>query len=152
MSDRPFWESKTLDQMSDAEWESLCDGCGRCCMNKLEDEDTGEVVFTRVACKLLDTETCRCSDYDDRFTHVPDCLTVKPLDEQKISWLPSSCAYRLLSEGKALEKWHPLVSGRAESVQDAGISMAHLCLSETYVPLEDFFSHVVYLENIENDG
>ncbi|MFK8083704.1 MAG: YcgN family cysteine cluster protein [Granulosicoccus sp.] len=147
MPEQPFWEVKSLDDMSDAEWESLCDGCGRCCMNKLEDEDTGEVVFTRVACKLLDTRTCRCSDYADRFTHVPDCLTVKPLDKQKLSWLPETCAYRLLSEGRALENWHPLVSGSMETVQQAGISMGHLCVSETNVPAEEFFSHIVYWDD-----
>lgn len=149
MAKQPFWQIKSLDEMTDSEWESLCDGCGRCCMNKLEDEDTGEVVFTRVSCKLLDTQTCRCSNYGDRFTHVPDCLTVKPLDAQKLSWLPDTCAYRLLSEGKALENWHPLISGTAESVQDAGISMAHLCLSESYVPVEDFFSHIIRWETNE---
>lgn len=138
--------------MSDEEWESLCDGCGRCCMNKLEDEDSGEVVFTRVACKLLDTRNCRCSDYANRFDHVPDCLTVKPLNAQKLSWLPSTCAYRLLSEGRALENWHPLVSGTTETVQQAGISMAHLCLSETHVPVEDFFSHIIHLEDDETDS
>lgn len=147
----PFWEVKSLDEMSDTEWESLCDGCGRCCLHKLEDEDSGEVVFTRVSCKLLDTETCRCSDYGNRFEHVPDCLTIKPLDRQKLSWLPDTCAYRLLSEGRPLENWHPLVSGRADSVRDAGISMAHLCLNETYVPLEDLFTHVICWED-EDSG
>jgi len=145
-STQPFWQTKTLDEMSEAEWESLCDGCGRCCMNKLEDEDTGNIAFTRVACKLLDTRTCRCSDYANRFAHVPDCLSIKPLDAQKLSWLPDTCAYRLLSEGRPLENWHPLISGTAESVQEAGISMAELCISETYVPLEDFFSHIVRWE------
>lgn len=143
-AEKRFWEIKSLDQMSDAEWESLCDGCGRCCLHKLEDEDTGDVHFTRVACKLLDTATCRCSSYPDRFKYVPDCLTIKPLDEQKLSWLPESCAYRLLSEGKALENWHPLVSETSESVHSAGISMAHLCISETYVPMEEYFQHVIH--------
>jgi len=144
---QPFWQIKKLHEMDDTEWESLCDGCGRCCMNKLEDEDTGDILFTRVSCKLLDTETCQCSNYANRFKHVPDCLTVKPLDAQKLSWLPASCAYRLLSEGKPLKNWHPLVSGTTESVLEAGISMAHLCLSETYIPIEDFISHVVSIED-----
>ena len=147
MSKPPFWETKSLDEMSDAEWESLCDGCGRCCMHKLEDEDTGDVHFTRVSCHMLDTESCQCSDYANRFEHVSDCLTVKPLDKQKLSWLPASCAYRLISEGKPLEKWHPLVSGTADSVHLAGISMAQLCISETYVPLEQFGEHIIQLDD-----
>ena len=147
MSEQPFWEVKLLDEMSDAEWESLCDGCGRCCLHKLEDEDTGDVHFTRVSCKLLDTETCRCSDYANRFEQVPDCLTIKPLDAQKLSWLPPSCAYRLVSQGMPLEKWHPLVSGSRDTVHEAGISMAHLCLSETYVPLADFIHQVIEFDD-----
>ena len=143
MAEQPFWQVKTLDQMTDEEWESLCDGCGRCCMNKLEDEDSGEVHFTRVACVLLDTETCRCSDYPARFDKVPDCLAVRPIDEQKLSWLPPSCAYRLLSEGKSLHNWHPLISGTQASVQQAGISMVGHCVSETFVPVADFISHVI---------
>lgn len=141
---KPFWEAKSLDQMNDEEWESLCDGCGRCCLHKLEDEDTAEVHFTRVACKLLDTQSCRCSNYANRFEHVPDCLTIKPLDDQKLNWLPESCAYRRLSEGRALENWHPLVSKMSESVHMAGISVAHLCISENYVPLDDYFEHVIH--------
>jgi len=144
--DVPFWHSKLLDEMTDAEWESLCDGCGRCCLHKLEDEDTGELHFTRVSCRLLDTESCRCSDYANRFAQVPDCLTIKPLDAQKLSWLPSTCAYRLVSEGKALEKWHPLVSGSPNSVIEAGVSMAHLCISETVVPLHEFEHHIIVLD------
>ena len=149
--DKPFWLTKSLGEMSEPEWESLCDGCGRCCMNKLEDEDTGEVVFTRVSCKMLDTATCRCSDYSNRFQHVPDCISVRPLDEQKLSWLPSSCAYRLLSEGKPLEKWHPLVSGRADSVFESGISMQHLCLNETSVPFDELIRHVIVWGDDSND-
>lgn len=138
-----FWQTKSLDQMSDQEWESLCDGCARCCLHKLEDEDTEEVVFTRVACQLLDTQSCRCSDYSNRFAKVPDCLTIKPLDIQKLSWLPDTCAYRLLSEGKELLSWHPLISGRPDSVIEAGISMSEQCISETYVPLTEFDQHII---------
>lgn len=147
MAEQPFWEVKSLDEMSDPEWELLCDGCGRCCLHKLEDEDTAEVHFTRVSCKLLDNDTCRCSNYEDRFTHVPDCLTIKPLDAQKLSWLPASCAYRLLSEGKPLEKWHPLISGTPESVHEAGISMANQSISETFVPLADFIHHLIDIDD-----
>lgn len=137
--------------MSDEQWESLCDGCARCCLNKLEDEDTGEVVYTRVSCKLLDTQTCRCSDYHNRFDHVPDCISVRPLDAQKLSWLPSTCAYRRLSENKPLESWHPLISGTSESVHEAGISMSESCLSEQYVPVAEIIRHIVYLDNIDSD-
>ena len=115
MTDTPFWKRKTLEQMTKAEWESLCDGCARCCLNKLEEEDTGKLFFTDVACKLLDHETCRCKDYAHRTSLVPECLNVR---EQlgKLHWLPSTCAYRLLAEGRELAPWHPLVSGRAESI------------------------------------
>ena len=111
-----FWETTSLNDMTDAQWESLCDGCGRCCLQKLEDEDSGEVHFTRVSCKLLDTDSCRCTNYSKRFSHVPDCLSLRPLTEEKISWLPDSCAYAKLSLGKPLESWHPLISGDPESV------------------------------------
>ncbi len=150
-TEKPFWQVKSLDEMSDVEWESLCDGCGRCCMNKLEDEDTGEVVFTRVSCKMLNTATCRCSDYANRFQHVPDCMSVRPLNEQKLSWLPPSCAYRLISEGKPLEKWHPLVSGSSETVFEAGITMQHLCINETSVAFEELIHHVIFWEDDDSD-
>lgn len=141
-SDR-FWEHKTLDEMSDAEWESLCDGCGRCCLHKLEDEDTGEVHYTDVACKLLDTESCRCSQYETRFDHVPDCVSVRPLDEQKISWLPKSCAYVKLATGEPLAEWHPLLSGNPSSVQMAGISISGRCQCETKVPVSEWQEHLI---------
>ena len=100
-----FWETTPLEDMSDAQWESLCDGCGRCCLQKLEDEDTREVHFTRVSCKLLDTESCRCINYAERFQEVPHCLSLRPLSAEKIAWLPESCAYAKLSCGKSLEAW-----------------------------------------------
>ena len=143
MSDQPFWETKTLDDMSDAEWESLCDGCGRCCLQKLQDEDTDEVHFTDIACKLLDTDSCRCSNYKNRFKEVPDCLSVRPLSEEKISWLPSTCAYRRLASGQELASWHPLISGNALSVVQAGISVSGRCVSETTVPLVEWPSHLI---------
>jgi len=114
-----FWEKLSLEQMSDSQWESLCDGCGRCCLHKLEDEDTREVFYTRVSCELLDTETCLCTDYSNRLSRVPDCLTIRPMTEQKRNWLPKSCAYRKLAEGEPLESWHPLISGTRESVKSA---------------------------------
>ena len=126
----PFWKQKTLEQMSHEEWESLCDGCALCCMHKIEDEDTGELFYTDIACKLLDLQTCRCSDYSNRVKKVPDCLHLTVHETAAFQWLPSTCAYRLIAEGKELREWHPLISGRAESVHEAGISMLGQAVSE----------------------
>jgi uncharacterized protein len=136
----PFWKTKTLAEMSAAEWESLCDGCGRCCLVKLEDEDSGRVYFTDVACHLFDPATCRCRDYANRSARVSDCVKLEPGNVSELGWLPKTCAYRLLSEGKSLAWWHPLVSGRPETVVEAGISMRGRTISEKDVPdseLED---------------
>jgi uncharacterized cysteine cluster protein YcgN (CxxCxxCC family) len=122
----PFWQTKTLNEMNDAEWESLCDGCARCCVEKLEDEDTGEVVFSNEACGLLNIKNCRCRAYETRQQYVSGCIKLTPeflTDPQHREWLPPSCAYRRLAEGKLLEDWHPLVSGDAASVHRAAISM-----------------------------
>ncbi|MEQ8370928.1 MAG: YcgN family cysteine cluster protein [Alphaproteobacteria bacterium] len=128
--DVPFWRRKSLGQMSRAEWESLCDGCGKCCLHKLEYEDTGELDFTEVACRLLDGETCRCTDYADRRRLVPDCMTLTRRNLASIAWLPRSCAYRLLAEGGDLLWWHPLVSGDPETIHTAGISVRGRTVSE----------------------
>ena len=125
-----FWHDKTLAEMSKAEWESLCDGCGRCCLHKLRDEDTDELSFTNVACGLLDLKTARCSDYARRRTKIPDCVQLTPKKLKTVDWLPPSCAYRRLQEGKDLPSWHPLVTGRAESVVEAGASAAGRAISE----------------------
>ncbi len=125
-----FWRTKKLSEMTKAEWESLCDGCGRCCLHKLRDEDTGEVSFTNVACRLLDLTTSRCSDYANRRVKIPDCVQLTPKKLKTVDWLPPSCAYRRLEEGKALPAWHPLITGRAESVVEAGAGVAGRALSE----------------------
>jgi uncharacterized cysteine cluster protein YcgN (CxxCxxCC family) len=121
--DPPFWRVKPLAAMTIPEWESLCDGCGRCCLVKLEDEDTGEVLYTDVGCTLLDSQTCRCRDYANRQAMIPDCVRLTPQVVSALSWLPSTCAYRLLAEGQDLPVWHPLVSGDPGTVHQAGISV-----------------------------
>ncbi|GAB0115596.1 YcgN family cysteine cluster protein [Acidisoma sp. C75] len=134
---KPFWKTKPLAAMSAAEWESLCDGCGRCCLHKLRDEETEALSFTNVACRLLDTETCRCRDYPGRFAKVPDCVQLTPAALAEIDWLPPSCAYRRLAEGKDLPAWHPLVSGTAETVITSGASAAGRVIDEREAgPLE----------------
>lgn len=133
-ADAPFWQRLSLEEMSRAEWESLCDGCARCCLNKLEDEDTGHIEWTAVACKLLDAGTCRCSDYPGRKAKVPDCVQLTPALARTLRWLPPTCAYRLVAEGRDLYWWHPLVSGSATTVHEAGISVRGRTISESAVP------------------
>jgi len=141
---RPFWKRKTLSQMTQAEWESLCDGCGRCCLNKLEEEDTGRTFFTNVACRLFDHDSCRCSDYANRQKKVKDCVRLTPRNVRRIVWLPPTCAYRLLADGRDLYWWHPLVSGDPETVVAAGVSVRGRSLKdETSVPDADLEDHIV---------
>ena len=130
MSSAPFWKTKRLDEMTVAEWESLCDGCGRCCLVRFEDEETGEISPTRVSCKLFDSNSCRCVDYARRKRHVPDCIKLTPWNIEALTWMPPSCAYRRLHEGRDLADWHPLVSGDPESVHRAGVSMRGQTVSE----------------------
>ena len=139
-----FWETLPLEALTHNEWEALCDGCGKCCLNKLEFEDTGEVAFTRLACLLLDGETCRCKNYENRRDFVPDCVQVTPERLPNIVyWLPRTCAYRRLHEGKPLLDWHPLISGTTQSVHDARISVQGWTLPETSVPTEDWEDYLI---------
>ncbi len=140
----PFWETKSLDEMTAAEWESLCDGCGRCCLVKLEDEDTGRIHFTDLRCTLLDGDACRCRDYAGRQDKVADCVRLTPHAVRTLGWLPKTCAYRLVAEGKPLYWWHPLVSGDPESVHAAGISVrGRTSESEEDVAEEDLVDRIV---------
>src|SRR5688572_23964148 len=136
MADEPFWRVKRLEEMSGAEWESLCDGCGRCCLNKLEDYDTGEIAWTDVACRLLDGESCRCRDYANRQALVHDCIPLNPDTVRSLSWLPPTCGYRLVAGGRDLYWWHPLVSGDPETVHQAGISVRGRTVSEAEWPAD----------------
>ena len=138
-----FWQGKTLVDLTPAEWEALCDGCGRCCLHKLEDEDTGELYFTNVACRLLDLTTCRCREYARRVELIPDCLVLSPSTPDLFEQLPSTCAYRLLAEGRPLPDWHPLVSGNADSVHSAGISVRDKVVSEAYIHPEQLPEHMI---------
>jgi uncharacterized cysteine cluster protein YcgN (CxxCxxCC family) len=143
MPSERFWESKTLDDMDQEEWEALCDGCGRCCLVKIEDEDSGELFYTNVICEYHDSQRCRCTGYTDRSLLVPDCIKVTPEVARTRHWLPDTCAYRLLAEGKALFDWHPLVSGDHDSVHRAGISVRGKVVAEQYVHLDELPEHLV---------
>ena len=134
---QPFWKTKPLAAMTASEWESLCDGCGRCCLHKLRHEDTNEISYTNVSCRLLDGASCRCRDYAHRQEVIPDCVALTPANLSEIDWLPPSCAYRRLAEGRGLAWWHPLVSGDPETVHAAGISVRGRAIDERRAgPLE----------------
>lgn len=141
----PFWKTKTLEEMSAAEWESLCDGCGKCCLSKLEDEDTGDIYFTTVGCRLLDAQACRCRDYANRTALVSDCVRLTPQNVRTLSWLPSTCAYKLIAEGRDLYWWHHLISGSTDTVHQAGISVRGKveALETDLSEPEDYFDFLV---------
>ena len=140
----PFWKTTPLSQMSVEQWESLCDGCARCCLIKLEHPDDGEIVHTRVACQFLNLKTCQCSDYPNRSTLEPFCVQLTVERIRQFTWLPPTCAYRLLAEGQDLQWWHPLVSGDATSVHRAGISLRGKALSARDIPEEQWEDYIVW--------
>jgi uncharacterized cysteine cluster protein YcgN (CxxCxxCC family) len=140
---KPFWQTKTLEEMTGKEWESLCDGCAKCCLHKLEDEDSGEVHYTRVACRYLDEPNCRCNHYQLRHDLVPDCVWLKPEDVAEFKWLPESCAYRVIAEGRELAWWHPLVSGDKDSVHKAGVSIRGKSIPEQNVHPDGYEEQII---------
>ena len=141
MTDEPFWKRKKLSEMNRKEWESLCDGCGKCCLHKLEDFVSGEISYTNVACHMLDTKACRCTDYENRTAQVPDCVALTAENIPALHWMPTTCAYRLLAEGKDLAWWHPLVSGDPETVVQAGMSIKGRTIEESEI--DDIEDHIV---------
>jgi len=144
----PFWKTKTLEALSAAEWESLCDGCGKCCLAKLEDADSGEIYWTSVGCRLLDAGSCRCTSYAARATLVPDCVQLTPENVRSLSWLPGTCAYRLVANGEDLAWWHPLISGDPDTVHQAGMSVrGRVTASERDLgEPEDYFAYMLERE------
>ncbi len=141
--EKPFWQTLALTDMSQQQWESLCDGCGKCCLHKLEDEDTHEIFYTDIACRYL-SESCRCQCYAQRAQKVAACLTLRPQDLNRVTWLPSTCAYRLIAEGSELPAWHPLVSGDPNSVHQAGQSVKGRFVAELSVDTDDYEDHIVF--------
>lgn len=139
----PYWQTKRLDQMTGAEWEALCDRCGRCCLMKLEDEDTGHIYATDVACRLLDDRSCQCGDYINRHKKVTDCVQISASMVEDLVWLPMTCAYRLIDEGRELYWWHHLISGDFDTVHGAGISVRGRIFEEGDVPPAEMEDHIV---------
>jgi uncharacterized cysteine cluster protein YcgN (CxxCxxCC family) len=143
MSNERFWETTPLEALTEEQWEALCDGCGRCCLVKIEDQDSGELFYTHVICRFHDSQRGRCTHYGERSKRVPDCIKVTPRVAREEKWLPGTCAYRLLAEGEPLPDWHPLVSGDRDSVRRAGISVCGKVISERYIHREELVEHLV---------
>lgn len=141
-ANKNFWETTPLEDLTQKQWEALCDGCGRCCLQKLENKKTGKVYFTAVACRLLDLQTCRCRNYENRHQVIKDCLRLSPQNVYH-RWLPKSCAYRRLATGKKIGEWHPLISGDSKSVDKAGISIKGMAISELYVPQDCLDEYII---------
>ena len=141
-SDQPFWRDRQLEDLSQAEWESLCDGCGRCCLMKLEDEDTAEIYNSDVRCRLLNGDTCKCSDYPNRQSKVKDCIKLTPQNVVEIDWIPKSCAYRRIAEGRGLAWWHPLISGDPDTVVQAGVAVRGRTVAEGDVEPGEWEDHI----------
>ena len=139
----PFWKSKTMAEMTTKEWESLCDGCGKCCCLRMEDEDTAAIYVTDITCKLFDRETCQCGDYANRVAQVPDCVQLTPDNAGKLAWMPQTCAYRLIANGEDLFDWHYLVSGSRETIHDAGMSVQNATYNEIDIPEREHTKHIV---------
>jgi len=137
-----FWEFP-LQELTRVEWEALCDGCGRCCLHKLQDEDTDEVLYTRVVCRYLDQQRCRCTEYPRRQTLVPDCRVLTPGNLGQLDWIPDTCAYKLREQGRPLRYWHPLLSGSRRAMEEAGISVTGKVISEAHVADEGMEEHVI---------
>jgi uncharacterized cysteine cluster protein YcgN (CxxCxxCC family) len=139
----PFWKTKTLEEMTPDEWEAVCDGCAKCCLVKLEDEETGDIAYTRLHCRLLDGQTCRCSNYAERKTHVPDCIRLTPKALTEIKWMPDTCAYKLLQKGQPLPPWHHLVCGDRHAIHESGHSVRGQTYNEDDVDEEDLGDWII---------
>lgn len=142
-SELPFWKTKSFTEMSAEEWESLCDGCGRCCLMKYIEDGSEKVFYTNVACGLLDCDSCRCKSYQDRASIMLDCFTITPENIEKSNWLPSSCAYRMLYHKQNLDWWHPLVSGDNSTVHKASMSVRHRAISETELVCKEYEDYII---------
>lgn len=138
-----FWETKSLDELTEAEWEALCDHCGRCCLHKVQDEESGEVVYTSVACKLYDLDLSACGDYIHRKQIVPECMVLTVQKVRKTTCLPQTCAYRLLAEGKTLPAWHPLISGDQQTVKSFGMPINRFAISETMIDMRALDQYIL---------
>lgn len=147
-----FWENRHFSEFTEEEWESLCDGCGQCCLMKLEDDDTGRYYFTNVTCRLLDMDSCQCGKYKSRTRDMPSCVVITPDNIEGLDWLPRTCAYRLVAAKKELPFWHPLVSGNSGSVHDSGRSIRGKCISEKFVHADDLKEHIIDWYEFDNGG